>query len=117
MIVADSKPIDEVFGYIQDCKKVLVLGCGECVTVCQVGGEQEVAVLAQALRLKAKTEGREIEFIEETVRRQCDLEFVQPILEKLGDFDAVLSLACDDLLEIDLTSQPLGPATTVRVRS
>lgn len=30
---------------------------------------------------------------------------------------SVLSLACDDLLEIDLTSQPLGPATTVRVRS
>ena len=94
MIVADSKPIDEVFGYIQDYKKVLVLGCGECVTVCQVGGEKEVAVLAQALRLKAKTEGKEIEFIEETVRRQCDLEFVEPILEKLGDFDAVLSLAC-----------------------
>jgi hypothetical protein len=30
---------------------------------------------------------------------------------------SVMSLACDDLLEIDLISQPLGPVTMVRVRS
>ena len=94
MIVADSKPIEEVFGFIQRYRRVLVLGCGECVTVCQVGGEKEVAVLAQALRLKAKVEGKEIEFVENTVRRQCDLEFVQPILEDLAGFDAVVSIAC-----------------------
>ena len=94
MIVADLKPIEEIFGFIQDCKKVLVLGCGECVTVCQVGGEKEVAVLAQALRLKAKTEGKHMEFLENTVRRQCDPEFVDPILDSLDDVDAVVSLAC-----------------------
>ncbi len=94
MIVAESKPIDEVFGFIQNCGKVLVLGCGECVTVCQSGGEKEVAVLAQALRLKAKAEGKDIQFEENTIRRQCDLEFVQPILDNLGGYDAVLSLAC-----------------------
>ncbi len=94
MIVADSKPLDEVFGFIEHYSKVLVLGCGECVTVCQVGGEKETAVLAQALRLKAKTAGREIEFIENTIRRQCDLEFVQPILDQLEGVDAIVSLAC-----------------------
>lgn len=30
---------------------------------------------------------------------------------------SVLSLACDDLLELDLTSRPLGPATMVRSRT
>lgn len=30
---------------------------------------------------------------------------------------SVLSLACDDLLELDLTSQPLGPGTIVRSRT
>jgi len=94
MIVANSKPLAEVFGFIERYKKVLVLGCGECATVCQVGGEKEVAVLAQALRLKAKTEGKQIEFLENTVRRQCDPEFVDPILEELNDVDAVLSIAC-----------------------
>ena len=94
MIVASSKPLGEVFGFIQAYSKVLVLGCGECVTVCQVGGEKEVAVLAQALRLKAKTEGKQIEFVENTIRRQCDQEFVAPILESLDGVQAVLSLAC-----------------------
>ena len=94
MIVASSKPLADVFGYIARYRKVLVLGCGECVTVCQVGGEKEVAVLAQALRLKARTEGKDIEFVENTVRRQCDLEFVQPILEGLDGVEAIVSLAC-----------------------
>lgn len=30
---------------------------------------------------------------------------------------SVMSLACDDLLELDLTSRPLGPATMVRSRT
>jgi len=88
MIVADSKPISEVFGFIADYRRVLVLGCGACVTVCQVGGEKEVAVLAQALRLKAKVEGKDIEFLENTVQRQCDAEFVEPILNDLADVDS-----------------------------
>jgi len=51
-------------------------------------------VLAQALRLKAKVEGKQIEFIENTIRRQCDQEFVAPILEGLDGVDAILSIAC-----------------------
>lgn len=94
MIVAASKPLDEVFGFIQNCQKVLVLGCAECVAVCQVGGEKEVGVLAQALRLKAQTSGKQIEFLENTVRRQCETEFVAPILEKLDGVQAIVSLAC-----------------------
>ena len=94
MIKANSKPLAEVFGFIQDYKKVLVLGCGGCATVCQVGGEKEVAVLAQALRLKGQTEGKQIEFLENTVTRQCEPEFVDPIVEGLGDVEAVVSIAC-----------------------
>lgn len=94
MIKANSKPLSEVWGFIKGCKRVLVLGCGGCVTVCQVGGEKEVAVLAQALRLKAKTDGVEIEFTENTVQRQCEPEFVQPVLENLEGVDAIVSIAC-----------------------
>ncbi len=94
MIVAESKPLDEIFGFIKDKKKVLILGCGECVTVCQVGGEKEVAILAQALRLRAKTDGKSVEFLENTIQRQCDIEFVTPVLEGLDGIDAVVSIAC-----------------------
>ncbi len=94
MIVADAKPLAEVFGFIQNYRRILVLGCGECVTVCQVGGEKEVAVLAQQLRLKARAEGKQMEFLENTSRRQCDPEFVDPILDGLDGVDAILSIAC-----------------------
>jgi ferredoxin len=94
MITADAKPLDEIFGFIEDYRRVLVLGCGECVTVCHVGGEKEVAVLAQQLRLKAKAEGKEIEFLENTSRRQCDPEFMDPILEELDGVDAIVTIAC-----------------------
>jgi hypothetical protein len=42
------------------------------------------------------------------------------LLERIPGRDpiaAVMSLACSDLLEIDLMSQPVGPATTVRSRT
>lgn len=94
MIVADAKPLAQVFEFVENYSKVLVLGCGECVTVCQVGGEKEVAVLAQQLRLKAGNEGKDIEFVENTVQRQCEPEFVDPILENLDGVDAILSIAC-----------------------
>ncbi len=94
MIKANSKPLDEVWGFIEDSQKVLILGCGGCVTVCHVGGEKEVGVLAQALRLKAKTQGKDISFVENTVERQCEPEFVQPILDDLQDLDAVVSVSC-----------------------
>jgi len=94
MIVANEKPLAEIFGFIRDCRKVLVLACGECVTVCQAGGEKEAGVLAQTLRLKARTEGCDIEFVENTVRRQCDEEFVRPILDDLDGVDAIVSIAC-----------------------
>lgn len=94
MIVADSKPIEEIFGFIANFKRVLILGCGECVTVCQSGGEKEVGITAQALRLKAQHDDKTIEFVENTIRRQCEPEFVDPVLQNLGGIDAILSLAC-----------------------
>ena len=42
MIVADRKPIEEIIGYLKDHKNILVLGCNECVTVCEAGGKKEV---------------------------------------------------------------------------
>lgn len=94
MIKADSKPLDEVFGFIEDYRRVLVLGCGGCVSVCHVGGDKEVEVLAQSLRLKAKKQDRDMTILENTVRRQCEPEFVDPIIEDLDGADAVVSIAC-----------------------
>jgi ferredoxin len=94
MIVAEQKPLEEVKRLVSSFNKVLVLGCGTCVTVCFAGGEKEVSVLASALRIATRLEGKEVEFIEATVQRQCEYEYNEAIADMLPEVDAVLSLAC-----------------------
>ena len=89
MIIAEQKPMDEILGFLQGHRKVLVLGCGTCVTVCLAGGEREVATLASVLRL-----GGKLEAVEQTIERQCDMEFFDAVRDVAADCDAILSLAC-----------------------
>jgi len=46
MIVANRKPFEEIMEMLRPYKKILLIGCNECVTVCSVGGTKEVEVLA-----------------------------------------------------------------------
>jgi ferredoxin len=94
MIVGERKPFDEIKAKVSGYRKVIILGCGTCVAVCMVGGEKEVELLASQLRLASRRDKKEIEFAEVTIVRQCDREYIEPILEKLGEYDAVLSMAC-----------------------
>jgi len=94
MIVAEQKPLEEIKRLVADCHKVLVLGCGTCVTVCFAGGEKEVGILASSLRMAARLDGKEIEFLEATVQRQCEHEYNEAIAELVPQVDAVLSIAC-----------------------
>jgi NAD-dependent dihydropyrimidine dehydrogenase PreA subunit len=89
MIVAEQKPIEEIKGYLAGHKRILVLGCGTCVTVCLAGGEKEVATLAPILRMSSN-----IEIIENTIERQCDAEFFDAIKNQAASCDAILSMAC-----------------------
>ena len=95
MIVAEQKSLDEIRGMVSSFKKVLVLGCGTCVTVCFAGGEKEVGVLASALRMASAVDGQEErEFLENTVTRQCEWEFLDAIADEINSADAILSLGC-----------------------
>jgi len=89
MIVAEQKAMEEIRGYLDGCERVLVLGCGTCVTVCLAGGERETSQLASLLRLENK---RQIE--EATIERQCDTEFFDAVREQAESCDAIISLAC-----------------------
>ncbi|MBO8137528.1 MAG: methylenetetrahydrofolate reductase C-terminal domain-containing protein [Desulfotomaculum sp.] len=94
MIVAEPKPIKEVAGYIKDCTKILVVGCGGCTSVCMAGGETEAEMLAASLRILRKMEGRELVTAVTTITRQCEPEFVESISSKVKEVDAVVSLGC-----------------------
>lgn len=94
MIVAKQKPLEEIIEFIEPYEKVLILGCGACVTVCQAGGEAEVKTLASALRLAFKKKGKEKSISEGVTIRQCEWEFCEPFVEEISGVNAVLSLAC-----------------------
>jgi ferredoxin len=94
MIVADKKPIEEIIEEVKGCKDILILGCNECVTVCEAGGKKEVGILASALRTYFLTKGNEVKIDEKTLERQCDHEYLEEIRDIIDQYDAVVSLAC-----------------------
>ncbi|MFZ8832141.1 MAG: methylenetetrahydrofolate reductase C-terminal domain-containing protein [Thermodesulfobacteriaceae bacterium] len=94
MIIAERRPIPEILENIAPYSRVLVLGCRGCVAVCSAGGDREVAILAEAIRLAREREGKPIEVIERTFIRQCDPEYLEPLRELLPQVEAVVSLAC-----------------------
>lgn len=95
MIVAEQKPLEEIRRMITPYQRVLILGCGTCMTVCDAGGEREVSFLHNALRLaQAKSGNGTHSFSEYTLKRQCDPEFIDLVADKVGDVDAILSLGC-----------------------
>jgi len=94
MIKAEQKPIDEILRSIDPYNKILLSGCGACVTVCHAGGEKEVGLLASALRMARKKIGKPLEVLEATAPRQCEPEFALEFSEMIEKVEAVVSLAC-----------------------
>lgn len=95
MIVAQQKPLEETRRMLTPYQRVLIVGCGTCMTVCGAGGEREVSYLRGALQMAQAKMGNETHaFSEYTVKRQCDPEFLDLLADKVVDIDAVLSLGC-----------------------
>jgi ferredoxin len=94
MIVAEQKPLDEIKDLIAEAKKVLVVGCGTCVTVCHAGGDKEADILATSLRMSTKIDGVGRDVSNVTVQRQCEWEYIDAIGEQIADSDVVISLGC-----------------------
>lgn len=95
MIVADRKKIPEIRDMIGKHKKVLLVGCGTCVTVCLAGGEREVGILGSALRMSLKLAGNSDTEVDEcTIERQCDDAFIDILAHRAGGYDAICSFGC-----------------------
>lgn len=104
MIVAEQKPFDEIKTIIKDAERILIVGCGTCVTVCFAGGTKEAAILGSALRMATRLNGQsdfkapetdiEIKIEEVTVQRQCEWEYIAPLEATLETYDLILSLGC-----------------------
>ncbi|MDQ7778092.1 MAG: methylenetetrahydrofolate reductase C-terminal domain-containing protein [Planctomycetota bacterium] len=103
MIVTQEKPIDEILGFIEPFKRVLVLGCDGCTQPPR--GLKEAEVCAELIRLAGTLKSKGIECRTFTVSRQCDNNILKKNLApQMEGIDAVLSMACG-----------IGPQTIVEV--
>ncbi len=94
MIVAERKPMEEILTLLAPYRRVLVLGCGGCVTVCLTGGEKQAELLASQLNLAAQAKGLDLRADFDCITRQCEKEFFDNLSKAPADYDAVLSIAC-----------------------
>jgi len=102
MIIAERKSLEEIKGLVGEAEKVLVVGCGTCVTVCFAGGAREAAITAASLRMASRLDsgpagepagnGKAVRDV--TVQRQCEWEYLDEIAEDVKAADVVLSLGC-----------------------
>lgn len=94
MITGEQKSLEEIQTLLEDAEKVLVVGCGTCVTVCFAGGSREAQILSSSLRMASKIAGHPQDVTDVTVQRQCEWEYLDEIEKEIKDADIVLSLAC-----------------------
>jgi ferredoxin len=90
MIIAEQKELTEIEGMIAPYRKVLLAGCGTCMAFCSAGGPKEVDKLADALLSKNK----DVIVEKTTTPRQCAAKFIDRLEGKVGDCEAILSMAC-----------------------
>ena len=117
MIVAERKSFEEIKESLSGYRRILILGCGTCVSVCMAGGEKEVELLASELRIAFNLENRGSEIKEATIQRQCDREYIEPLLEEARGYDVVLSMGCGagvQLVAEMLDTIPVLPALNTR---
>ncbi|MBF0260001.1 MAG: methylenetetrahydrofolate reductase C-terminal domain-containing protein [Desulfamplus sp.] len=94
MIKIKEKKFDEIVDSIEGFKKILVIGCGGCASVCLGGGQKEVERLCVNLNQFFQSEAPSRSARGYTIERQCNIAFIEETRSFINLFDAVLSMAC-----------------------
>ncbi|MHA1276962.1 MAG: methylenetetrahydrofolate reductase C-terminal domain-containing protein [Candidatus Helarchaeota archaeon] len=93
MIITEAKPYEEIKEMAKDFKKLIVIGCQDCASICQTGGSEQVKEIAA----KLEADGHEIVATLmsqnpcDTRVLKRDLKFIE---DELGNADAIISMAC-----------------------
>jgi len=109
MIIVEPKSFEEIEQMTKGCGRLLVLGCETCSAMCFAGGQRQVAEIASPIRMSKKMSQDQTEVLEDTVARQCEIEFLDYVKDKVAACDAVLSLACGAGVQTMATMFPDRP--------
>ena len=55
MIVTRKKPVEQVLAMLHGVRRVALVGCGNCATACQTGGEKELEQMRQLLQEQVRS--------------------------------------------------------------
>ncbi|HIC85685.1 MAG TPA: hypothetical protein EYP06_05235 [Desulfobacterales bacterium] len=94
MIVAQLKPLQEIADSVAQYKKVEIVGCGGCVSVCLTGGARNADQLQRMLSHPRYYRGQPPLFQVQTIQRQCEKDFVRAYFAPSPETEALLSMAC-----------------------
>lgn len=92
VIITQPKPFEEIKKMLKDFKKLIIIGCSDCASICQTGGSEQVKEMAEKLK-------DEHEILATLMcQNPCDARVVKSdikfIEEELGKADAILTMAC-----------------------
>ncbi len=94
MVKAKPKPLGEIFDRVKGYRRVLIVGCGGCTSVCLAGGQRESLALADELTACAREAHVPQQYATFVTERQCNNEFIDEIGERAASCDCMISLAC-----------------------
>ena len=94
MVKETRKPLPEIFEMVKGYRRVLVVGCGGCASVCLAGGQKETLALADDLHACAHMARVPHNYDCFVTERQCNLEFLQELEGRVKEADCLLSMAC-----------------------
>lgn len=102
MIGQIQKPLEEILGYLEGKKKVVIYGCGGCASVFCTGGRGEVRGMAKTLSEHGKDVVATVgvppgEF---TCYVPSTREWLSKYKQEIEACDALLVLACGDGLQV-----------------
>ncbi len=116
MIAQEQKPMEEILGYLEGKKNIVVMGCGGCATFYHTGDKKAVDDLAA----KLESAGKAVTKISMPLGMQaCDTEKSGMYLDKnrkeVENCDALLLMSCGDGVQVvtEYTDDEMGLAKNV----
>ncbi|MCL1802496.1 MAG: methylenetetrahydrofolate reductase C-terminal domain-containing protein [Eubacteriaceae bacterium] len=95
MIISQKKPREELLAMLSGVKKAVLVGCGECATVCMTGGDEQLE------EMKAFLEENGISVLASLVSgTSCNKLLVKKELKEykdaIAEADCIISMSCGD---------------------